>query len=81
MPIPSNNFGMGGIVTPLTNKFNSDFLPEPANGETPVPLGWFNGGDIPTIVIRPEIKKEALHEVTDNPARELDVRKFFHGGI
>ena len=81
MPIPSANWGNQTVVTVLTDRFNKDYLPEPANGEVAVPLRWFDGGDIATVIIKPEIKKNPLIEMDSYKPPELNVRDFLPGVI
>lgn len=81
--IPGRYKGAGAdaISAPLTTRFNQRFLPFEVNGESPVSLKWFNGGDVGMIPITPKKQTEPVTDPKAPPrAKEIDVSKFFGGG-
>lgn len=79
MPTPAANQGGAVIVTPLSDRYHRSGMPLEANNETPTPGKWYWGGDVTTIVIRPELAQHGIPDPVIPRRGELDVRKFLPG--
>lgn len=79
MPIPSNT-GRDVHVTPLTNKFNRNFMPLEANSELPVLLPIYEGREVYSVPLTPEPQK--LPEVAQrvHNVQPLNPMDFMRGG-
>lgn len=74
MPIPSHT-GRDVHVTPLSTKFNRNFMPLEANSELPVLLPMYESREVFAMPIMPEPQKlaEAPHRITNvQPLNPMD---------